>query len=66
MSRFGADVQCLLRHQVQVYVSPLAASFMKTTTERSMFRSVASLVALVRPSFSFASQEDGGYSKAKF
>ena len=51
----------LLRHQVTSQsLSPLAASYMKTITERSMFRSVASIVTLVRPSFRFASQKDDG------
>jgi hypothetical protein len=54
----GATKIDSLRHQVQVYRRSLAANFMKTITERSMFRSVASFVALVRPSFSFAFPED--------
>jgi hypothetical protein len=55
----GRFLLLLLRHQVQPSLSPLAASFMKTITERSISRSVASLVALVRLSFCFASQERG-------
>jgi hypothetical protein len=52
----------LLPHEVQASLSPLAASFIKTITERSMFRSVFFFVAIVRPSFRFASQEDDEYS----
>jgi hypothetical protein len=56
-----------LRHQVKVYHSLLAASFMKTITERSVFRSaVASIATHVRPSFRFASQEGDEYSRATF
>jgi hypothetical protein len=62
----GATKIDSLRHQVQVYCRSLAANFMKTATERPMFRSVASFVAPVRPSFSFAFQEDGEYSRANF
>jgi hypothetical protein len=55
----------LLRHRVKVYRRSQQV-FMKTITERSMFRSVFFFVAVVRPSFRSASQEDDEYSLAKF
>jgi hypothetical protein len=54
------------KYDLLPYESPLAAGFMKTITERSMFRSVGGFVAVARPSFRFASQEDDEYSRVKF